>query len=100
MPKQPTLIMAVFLKIGATITRPIENICCYLHNRYKMRRSDVQNCRSGNILRFPRATLQLPRKKSTSWGMRGIGETPQCDEQNSHRVCFELRGALLHRDYL
>ncbi|WP_442785798.1 hypothetical protein [Lentibacillus sp. Marseille-P4043] len=35
-----------------------------------------------------------------SCGKRGLGETPQCDERNFHRVSFELRGALLHRNCL
>ncbi len=44
----------------------------------------------------------IPAKEihADSWGKRGIGETPQCDERNFHRVSFELRGAILHRDYL
>ncbi len=39
-------------------------------------------------------------KHSLSCGMKGLGETPQCDERNFHRVSFKLRGAILHRNYL
>ncbi|MFD1361200.1 hypothetical protein [Lentibacillus salinarum] len=35
-----------------------------------------------------------------SCGNKGIGETPQCDERNIHRVHCELRGVLLHRKHL
>src|SRR5690625_3245823 len=40
--------MALFVKIGATVTRPTEKNCCYL-------------ARSLNTLRFPRVTRESPR---------------------------------------
>ncbi len=42
-------------------------------------------------------TIPAEEIHGDSGGRKGLGETPQSDEQNSHRVSFELRGTLLHR---
>ncbi len=42
-------------------------------------------------------TVNGSKCKTSGGNTRRLGETPQCDEQNFHRVSFELRGVILHR---
>ncbi len=123
-PPFQTTLRGLRTRAGAALTRPTENHCsrrtrkatpaihrtkkkCFSFSRSHhpplTRTSEAVECGSvEHILLQLTVVNVIPVKeiRGDSWGRKGLGETPQSDERNIHRISFELRGALLHRNYL